>query len=146
MLAVTHRQHMLFSSAVRLLLIINGLYDITCACAILFVSATARNSFIFSSIHLNVFAHESIKNHPVVRRLLAYWILTYGVARLSAGVHRGFSIAALTYFVEAACYHYESTAGGTMIQPKALFVSLSSIVLGALVISQHATDSACFCA
>lgn len=124
-------------SLIDIILVINGLYDLTCACAILFVTTAGYGSSFFSRIHLAVFTQHEHRSHPVIRRLIAYWVLTYGLVRLAAGAHHGNcaleQVAALTYFVEAACYHFESVVGGTMSRFKAAFVSILSIIVGSLI-------------
>ena len=85
------------------ILIINGLYDIICAFSILHFN----NNNIFSSIHLNMFVLEEHKNNFLIKRLLAYWILTYGIIRTIIGFYSNKSfyfIASITYFIEALCF------------------------------------------
>lgn len=75
--------------------------------------------------------------NSIVFRFLAYWIMTYGFARLVAGIKYYPSsdiIAAITYFLEAFCFEWESRIAGTMSQEKVTFVSYFSFVLGVLVL------------
>ena len=86
-----------------------------------------------------MFASEDHINHPVIRRLLSYWLLTYGTVRTAAGLHRDNVLdilGALTYLIEAFCFEYELRIGGTMIQSKVTFVSVFSLALGILVASR----------
>ena len=84
------------------ILILNGAYDIACATCILFV----KNDYTqLSSLHSSMFKTKG--DDPMLRRLLAYWLLTYGFARLVAGIHYSVSsdmIASMTYFLEAFCF------------------------------------------
>jgi len=107
----------------RALLVVNGIYDVACACSILFFPVP-----LLSSLHSDMFADDEHRTHPVVRRLLAYWILTYGSVRLAVGMQSEGSIlvASLTYFAEAFCFAHEHFAGGTLVLSSAAFVSLSS--------------------
>ncbi len=119
-------------------LILNGLYDLTCACSILWLGSLPGFK-ILSDLHANMFESAEHARHPVIRRLLAYWLLTYGVARTAAGIHRDEVldlIGALTYLIEALCFEYESRVGGTLIASKVAFVSVTSLFLGAVVLSR----------
>ena len=98
----------------RVLLIINGIYDL--ACSILVFP-------VLSSLHTGMFAETS----PVTRRLLAYWILTYGSSRLAVGMTSGSClVAALTYFAEAFCFAHEHFVGRTLILSRVRFPFLNS--------------------
>ena len=122
-----------------LVLITNGLYDLACGFAILLAATAAYRLDFFSDVHLSVFSSKEHRDHPTVQRILSYWILTYGAVRLAAGIHRDQRAlrlaAALTYFIEAACYHFESIVGGTMVRSRAAFVSILSVILGILVLA-----------
>jgi hypothetical protein len=120
------------------ILIVNGLYDITCACSILWLGCLPGFK-ILSNLHANMFESAEHARHPVIRRLLAYWLLTYGVARTAAGIHRDEvldAVGALTYFIEAFCFEYESMVGETLIASKVAFVSVTSWFLGVMVLSR----------
>ena len=52
--------------------------------------------------------------HPVIKRLLAYWIMTYGTIRLVAGIYTEVGLdytAAFSYFIEALCFEIELYKG-----------------------------------
>jgi len=105
------------------LLIANGLYDVVCA----FCTICAPET----SIHLTCFIKEEVRQDPMIRRLLAYWIATYGLVRLHAGIAgECYGIAAATYFVECASYGLEMRYS-EMIPWKASFVSASCALIGA---------------
>lgn len=70
-------------------------------------------------------------DNEVVRRLLAYWLATYGVVRMSAGLYDNRIMtmcAAATYLIEGSACMHEAFIGSMIIQ-KAFFVSFSSFVI-----------------
>ena len=82
-----------------------------------------------------MFEKDEDRNHPVVRRFVAYWVATYGITRLMAGLNDELHvIAAVTYFVEAFCIGYELLVGKTMSFAKAAAVSTISLAIGAIVL------------
>lgn len=86
-----------------------------------------------------MFAKEEHFDNPVVKRLLSYWLITYGVARTAAGIPNNFEfgmdvVAAITYFIEAFCFEYEHRVGKTLVPSKVTFVSVFSFILGVLVL------------
>ena len=106
------------------ILILNGIYDLFCSFSILFLSNP------FSTLHLNMF--NSSFHIPIINRLLAYWILTYGSIRLISGIYPSnitYFISANTYLIEAFCYEYELFINNSMIKNKIRFVSISSLFL-----------------
>lgn len=109
---------------INFILILNGIYDLFCSFSILFLSNP------LSFIHINMF-HHSIHS-PIINRLLAYWILTYGSIRLISGFYPSnitYFISANTYFIEAFCYEYELFINNLMFKYKIRFVSISSIII-----------------
>lgn len=118
------------------ILLLNGIYDLCCCAGILWFS----NLPVFdglSQLHPTMFAKKEHSENNVIKRLLAYWIMTYGMARTIAGVTRedGLDmVAAMTYFIEAFCFEYENRVGKTMIPSKVTFVSVFSAALGVLVL------------
>ena len=69
---------------------------------------------------------------PIINRLLAYWILTYGSIRLISGIYPSnitYFISANTYLIEAFSYEYELFINNSMIKNKIRFVSISSLFL-----------------
>jgi hypothetical protein len=118
---------------IDVILIVNGLYDLTCACSILWLGHLPGFS-VLSNLHAGMF--EEHVSHPVIRRLLAYWLLTYGMVRTMAGLygdHVLSVVGALTYFIEAFSFEYESRVGETMVRSKVTFVSVTSLFLGVVV-------------
>ncbi len=129
------------SRALDATLFANGTYDVLCCISILFLSNTAPFSHL-SKLHADMFA-EKDRAHPTVRRVLAYWVGTYGVVRALAGAHRGLGLdacAAATYFAEALAFALESAAGNT-VGWKAHFVAASSAALGAWTLQRALRDT-----
>ena len=90
------------------ILLANGVYDIACACSILWLHGV-HGLDVLSDLHATMFQNEEHVHHPVIRRLMAYWVMTYGVVRTTAGFQRElYLVGALTYFIEAFCFEYES--------------------------------------
>ncbi len=113
---------------------INGLYDIMCAVGILFLPNTVGFTGL-AKLHPTMFRDPAIQDHPIVRRLLAYWLITYGCVRMAVFNHDMAVdfLAASTYFIEAWAYAYEDLAYETTIRAKVAWVSWSSVVLGLLI-------------
>ena len=125
---------MTFSLFISTVLILNGMYDLLCSFSLLFFPAFVP----FSTLHLSVFAQEEHREHPVVRRLLGYWLLTYGSTRLVAGLvqddwHLNLA-ASLTYFIEAFCFGFEYFSG-VMVASRSMFVCVTSMLMGVAVLT-----------
>ena len=119
----------------RIIVLINGVYDIVCAICILLCIGCQATVPVFSKLHPTMFLERS--DDPVVNRLLSYWILTYGIVRLYAGLVDDYHIqilAAMTYFIEAGCFSYENLVGMTLVDYKANFVSITSVILGSFLL------------
>ena len=83
-----------------------------------------------------MFSSKDHSEHPVIKRLLAYWIMTYGTIRLVAGIYTEVGLdytAAFSYFIEALCFEIELYKGKTLLIDKVRFVSIFSAALGVLV-------------
>lgn len=105
-----------FVSAV---LVLNGLYDIVCAASMLW------SSNALSMLHPGMFEHISLLG----KRLLAYWVFTYGVTRVYAGLLDRPLLGAATFVIEAMCFEYELAAGGSMHKDRVHFVSALSVTV-----------------
>lgn len=118
----------------------NGVYDIMCAVGILFLP----NVWIFSNLaqlHPTMFTTPENQNHPILRRSLAYWLLTYGSMRIAI-VRRDDVVdylVAMTYFLEAAAFAFEDVVHLTTQRDKVAWVSWSSVLLGIWVILRPLT-------
>ena len=79
----------------KILLILNGIYDICCSLAII------NNYSFLSKIHVLMF------NSLINQRILAYWIFTYGIVRLYCGLYNLAILSIITYLLEAFFFEYE---------------------------------------
>lgn len=108
----------------------NGAYDILCALLALFYPRA-----FLASLHTDMFISEKDSRHAVLRRVMAYWILSYGTIRLAWGVvdntPRG--LVALSYFLEATCLWMEDVVYLTTHQWKVAIAAWSCVVIGTLV-------------
>jgi hypothetical protein len=105
-----------------------------CAVGILFLPNTIGFSGL-AKLHPTMFSDPTDQHHPIVCRLLAYWLTTYGFVRIAVFKHDttvDFLVAS-TYFIEAWAYSYEDVMYGTTIRSKVAWVSWSSVVLGLLI-------------
>ncbi len=108
-------------------LVSNGVYDLTCAASILWLNNT------LSTLHPTMFSKRHHYENPVIKRLLAYWLITYGMVRLIAGFSGEknlYLVASMTYFIEAFCFEYENRIGHNMVTSKVTFVSTVSVLMG----------------
>ena len=123
-------------TAIDIVLILNGIYDILCASSILWFQGIPPFSYL-AQLHPTMFSEKENSENPTLKRFLAYWIMTYGGLRLTAGFHRDValdSFAAATYFIEALCFENENRIWKTMVPSKVLFVSIFSVILGVWVL------------
>ena len=100
----------------------NGVYDIACALSLLHIidNSTLRN------LHINMINKQKYNiNSKILERMLAYWILTYGIIRVSDH----YLLIACSYYMEAIGYTIESIHN-TVHMHKAMIVVYSCIVLG----------------
>jgi hypothetical protein len=106
-----------------ILFVLNGIYDILCACSILRIIKIP----IFGQLHVSMF-HP----HPneITKRLLAYWIFTYGVMRLSNQPY----MIAMSYGLEASFFLHEYYQHSVDPQ-KAGFVIVTMILLSVAALS-----------
>jgi hypothetical protein len=105
--------------------VINGIYDILCAISILRIVHIP----ILDKLHLSVIKKQ-IDTNIMFTRVFAFWLITYGIMRLSANN----TIIAFSYFIEAAFFTNEYFVG-TVVEIKALFIIITSILLGFTAVS-----------
>jgi hypothetical protein len=112
-------------------MISNGLYDIACAVGILFVP----NAWIFSELarlHPCIFSAEEDASNPLVQRVLAYWLMTYGSIRLVGGIAPSYTLkwlVIMTYLVEAFAFGFEYVFYQNTQWYKVLWICTSCIIL-----------------
>ena len=109
------------------------MHDVACALCIM-RAPEAR----LARLHLGVFKRRATH---AANRLLAYWVCTYGMDRIVAGVCSTAAtdaIAALSYLVESAAYGYEARDAAHVHRAKAGFVCLASLALAGAVGSRAA--------
>lgn len=106
-------------------LLLNGVYDVACWACIL------TDTPVISSLHIGLLGakHDDNTHNLAARRVLADWILTYGLIRIMAGAHKGNipmrTCAILTYLVEGfawGCIAMVPVSGE-------FFVSLSCFII-----------------
>jgi hypothetical protein len=108
-----------------LIIIVNGIYDIICAISMLWLYNVwgFRNLALLHSnvIHVNMDLNS--------KRLLAYWIFTYGMIRIIGSP----TLVCFSYVCEAFVFEYELVAGSNSHHWKTRFISVSSIALAIAV-------------
>ena len=108
----------------------NGIYDLLCAMAMLYWPES-----LLGSIHINVFQEDTVRLNPIVKRLLAHWVFTYGVARLMVIFIQQswlYFFVAVTYTVEGLYFKFDGFGMGAVHEDRALFVFVACWVLTAL--------------
>ena len=96
---------------------INGIYDILCSFAIL----KWVNIPLLNGLHLSMFKKEQ---DEVTERMLAYWIFTYGIIRLSDDKQ----LILLSYLLESAFLLNEYNKG-SMKKNNVYFCALSCLFI-----------------
>lgn len=170
-------------AVLKMIVLLNGIYDVVCVWCILFLASgpvqrVARptqqgpHSAIvrwitgilqtLSNLHAHVWRDPADRDHPLVRRLLAYWIGTYAFVRLLYGLHYqngccsscaqqkhhpqtlAPAAAVFTYLVEAFAYATEACivghgrGEGRVVHPlKATFVYSTSLIMAAWLLRCH---------
>jgi hypothetical protein len=115
------------------ILLANGVYDLACALSILW-NPSGWALHALSQLHLGMYSNA--QEDPVFRRMLAYWIFTYGGVRVACGLHADARVGSLTYFLEALCLCYEHLAGGTLHAHSAAIVCGLCVSLGWYIMLQ----------
>jgi hypothetical protein len=109
-------------------LLLNGVYDVVCALSILWLP-TSR----LGRLHIHVFKKTETRSS---NRIFAYWVLTYGLDRIVAGMYSSPAtdvIAVLSYLMESAAYFNEASTFKSVDTYKAMFVYLISMALAMMV-------------
>ena len=109
------------------IIFINGIYDILCALSIL----GYINIPILNNLHLSMFIEYDRRQNQkqkLFERILAYWIFTYGIIRISGNSF----LISLSYYMESIFIANECLINRTIQLDKGLFVIITSYVLGYL--------------
>ena len=96
---------------------INGVYDIFCGMAILKII----NIPYLQSLHLNMLQET---NNEVYERFLAYWVLTYGIMRLS----NNYKLIAISYLTEALVLLNEFKHNNVVLENSFIVITSSFIL------------------
>ena len=110
------------------LIFVNGIYDILCGLSILEII----NISLLSKIYLNMFIHKFSDQE---KRLLAYWIITYGFIRLFGSLNHYILIkflVSITYMIEALVMYNECFNNKSVNQNDTIIVIIVSIIIGVL--------------
>jgi hypothetical protein len=112
---------------IKLIIFLNGIYDILCSFSILF-----SNNY-FSNIHPKLFKDKENQENPIIRRFMAYWILTYGSIRLFSGYYQNSKelllLAYYSYLIEILAFEYELFISNSLYLYKVKFISIVSIII-----------------
>jgi hypothetical protein len=95
----------------------NGIYDIICAICILYFPDTP-----LARLHPDIFTASDELN----KRLLAYWIFTYGIIRTFSSEKM---ITCATYLIESFVYLQELHIHYSTDAEKSIFVYVSCILI-----------------
>ena len=102
---------------------LNGIYDILCAATMLKLCRIP----ILRKLHLGLLANYEHDN-PVLERFFAYWVMTYGIMRLSG---HPLTIQA-SYFIEAFLFANECYIHRTIKRDVGTALIVSCISIGVL--------------
>ena len=112
----------------EIVLTLNGLFDIACGCTVLLQCGRP-----LSTLHKNVIEDKQPDRLTSLgKKILAYWLLTYGGVRLLAGVsHQRIAktLASWTYFIESLYFTQKASEDNCM---SAASVAAASALLAAL--------------
>lgn len=106
---------------VTTLISLNGMYDIFCALSILDVIDVPY----LDQLHISMF---EIYHEPLVYRIMAFWILMYGMVRFTYPTHRNNNIVVHSYLLEGLLCFQEGFVNMTMYQDKAFYVAFLSFM------------------
>jgi hypothetical protein len=94
----------------------NGIYDIVCAIAIILYPSSSMGR-----LHTDVFVAPM---DDIARRMLAYWVFTYGIVRLVAVLHHPAvdRLIVATYLLEGVVFALEALVHHTTYHWKVLWI------------------------
>jgi len=103
---------------IKTLVFINGIYDIICGLSLIL---NEKNPI---KLHLNIF-NDKFKN-PLQKRLLGYWIFTYGIMRLFTNYE--FTII-MSYLIEIFMFYLEGYIYKTCDKLSVNFIIFTSLLI-----------------
>lgn len=110
------------------IIFINGIYDLICGFTILFFSS---NAFLkpIANLHPMIFKEEF--RNDLIKRLLAYWIITYGIIRTAVIFKNNciFIMIIISYFIEILAYSNENYFYKTTDNNKVLWINGLSFLI-----------------
>ena len=114
---------------INVIVMINGIYDILCSLCILQII----NIPTLNTLHVTMFSSNDVsKLSEREKRILAYWILTYGWVRLLIGLTDNKILVCITYFVEVAAIYNEWFIHKQIVTNIAISVIIISAIFGIL--------------
>jgi Erg28 like protein len=119
----------MWNAAVSILLVSNGIYDIACAASIVWAKDKTN---LFARLHLSMFRDGDEKSSPLFQRMLAYWILTYGLMRIAAALMPlpcMLGLGIVSYCVEAGCFLHELSLDNSVQGRPTYFVTATCLLL-----------------
>ncbi len=120
----------MWNAIIPVLLLCNGTYDMVCAASILWAK---DKSTLLARLHLSMFQDSVDKSSPLFQRMLAYWIFTYGMMRITAALMPAtcmLALGILSYFVEAGCFLHELSLDDSVHKRSTYFVTATCLLLG----------------
>ena len=121
---------------INLVIFLNGIYDLFCGFAILFFSSNPYLAPI-ANLHPKIF--KEAYRDDLTRRLLAYWIITYGIIRLAVIFKNNciFIMIIISYFIEILAYSNENYFYKTTDNNKVLWINGLSFLIIILFIHNN---------
>ena len=124
-----------YLQGISTIVLVNGMYDILCALAIL----KCIHVPILDKLHLSMFKPKYSNLH-MHKQQLAYYILGNGLIRTIGGLYMHNPTLVIlvlgSYILEAVIVLYETFVKQTIILENGLFVSITSLILFRLIYYQ----------
>lgn len=101
---------------INTIIFLNGIYDLVCG-------------FLFLDIHKLVFKIEY--NNDLMKRLLSYWIITYGIIRIAIISNNPIIniMIIISYFIEIFAFFNESYFYNTTDKNKVEWIIILSLII-----------------
>ena len=111
------------------ILVFNGIYDVICAVSLIWFYDIFPFT-LFSRLHITMYKDNEVIENKIIRRLLAYWIFTYGIIRIYAGLNEIGILGSLSYFIESLCFLIEDVIDNKVVKYKVYSVSTMCFIIG----------------